>query len=417
MSRYYPLLLGWRFFRTGTGNRLVSFVSLLAVAGLILGVALMIVVMSVMNGFDREMRTRILGLVPHIQLVAEGGIDDWQNLREELLARPEVSSVEPFVRVAGLLNYHGRVKGVELLGIDETAAGSYARLGNLKERVETSDGKSNILLISEKIANELQVPVGAQITLLAPRSNTGQGSATPAMKVFTVAGFFNSRTTLDNTLAITTLGTAASVAGIAPAADGSLVPQGLQLGVEDVFLARSIAYELLDLLPPGFGFVDWIQTHGNLYQAIQMSRKMVGLLVFAVIAVAVFNVVAMLVMTVVEKQPAIAILKTQGASRRGILATFLVQGSLIGLVGVSVGSLLGVLGSLWIDNLVALIERLFEFQFLNVEIYPIDYIPADVCIQDVVLVIAVALGLNLLATLYPAWKAAMVLPGQVLRYE
>ncbi|MEH6638467.1 MAG: FtsX-like permease family protein [Porticoccaceae bacterium] len=428
----YPLLIGWRFFRAGSGNRLVSFVSLLAMAGLVLGVALMIVVMSVMNGFDREMRTRILGLVPHIQLYGEGGIENWRELRGDLLRRPEVLTVEPFVRVAGMLNYHGRVTGVELLGVDETATGPYQQLGDLNTATVSASTStltpppaktSDRLLISEKIAAELQVEEGAQLVLLAPRAGAsgGQTSRLPAMRVFTVAGIFSTHTTIDKTLVITTLATAADIAGLSQAGDpggnSPVLAQGLQLKVSDVFNARNTGYELLSLLPPGFGFVDWMQSHGNLYQAIQMSRKLVGLLVFAVIAVAVFNVIAMLVMTVVEKRPAIAILKTQGASRFEILQIFLVQGSLIGVFGVALGCVFGVLGSLGIENLMTLLQSWTGVQLLNLEVYPIDYIPADLRSLDVILVAVVALGLNLLAALYPAWKASAVMPGQVLRYE
>lgn len=428
----YPLLIGWRFFRAGSGNRLVSFVSLLAMAGLVLGVALMIVVMSVMNGFDREMRTRILGLVPHIQLYGEGGIENWRELRGDLLRRPEVLTVEPFVRVAGMLNYHGRVTGVELLGVDETATGPYQQLGDLNTATVSASTStltpppaktSDRLLISEKIAAELQVEEGAQLVLLAPRAGAsgGQTSRLPAMRVFTVAGIFSTHTTIDKTLVITTLATAADIAGLSQAGDpggnSPVLAQGLQLKVSDVFNARNTGYELLSLLPPGFGFVDWMQSHGNLYQAIQMSRKLVGLLVFAVIAVAVFNVIAMLVMTVVEKRPAIAILKTQGASRFEILQIFLVQGSLIGVFGVALGCVFGVLGSLGIENLMTLFQSWTGVQLLNLEVYPIDYIPADLRSSDVLIVAVVALGLNLLAALYPAWKASAVMPGQVLRYE
>ena len=440
MTRLYPLFIGWRFFRAGSGNRLVSFVSLLAIAGLVMGVALMILVMSVMNGFDREMRTRILGLVPHIQLYQEGGIDNWRDLRSDLLASPKVVSVEPFVRIAGMLNYHGRVTGVELLGVDESMAGVYQNLGRLDSGAhnpgpDSSSGgrgkgkgegeQSHQLLISQKIATELQIEEGAQLVLLAPnttQSHAGTASKLPVMRVFTVAGIFNTHTVLDKTLVITTLSTAAEIAGLAsPGAESDLAGvarvQGLQLEVSDVFDARATAYEVLNLLPPGFGFVDWMQTHGNLYQAIQMSRKMVGLLVFAVIAVAVFNVIAMLVMTVVEKRPAIAILKTQGASRLGIMLTFLVQGCLIGVFGVVLGCVFGVLGSLGIEGLMVALQHWTGLELLNLEVYPIDYIPADVRGLDVLSVALVALGLNILATLYPAWKASAVMPGQVLRYE
>ncbi|MGB5098704.1 MAG: FtsX-like permease family protein [Porticoccaceae bacterium] len=399
----YPLLIGWRFFRAGSGNRLVSFVSLLAVAGLVLGVALMILVLAVMNGFDREMRTRILGLVPHVQLSRDGGIADWQTLAPKLLEDPAILSATPFVRLGGMVNFHGRVVPVELLGASVSAGSRYAALGPLVRE----DG----LLLSRRIADRLGAKEGDALTLfVAGNDNSGRG-ATPVARAFRVTGIFATHTTLDNALVVTRLETAAALAGL----DGRV--QGLQLELVDPFAARAMVYRLLALLPAGYHFTDWLQTHGNLYQAINMSRSLVGTLVFAVIAVAVFNVVALLVMTVVEKRPAIAILKTQGATRGGIIGVFVTQGSLIGLLGVGLGVLLGCLGALVLGDVVKWLENLLDFRFLNLAVYPIDYIPADLRARDVIAVALVALGLNFLAALYPAWRAAAVPPAQVLRYE
>ncbi|MGD9983107.1 MAG: FtsX-like permease family protein [Porticoccaceae bacterium] len=398
----YPLLIGWRFFRAGSGNRLVSFVSLLAVAGLVLGVALMILVLAVMNGFDREMRTRILGLVPHVQLSRDGGIADWQTLAPKLLEDPAILSATPFVRLGGMVNFHGRVVPVELLGASATGS-RYAALGPLVQE----DG----LLLSRRIADRLGAKEGDALTLfVAGNDNAGRG-AMPVARAFRVTGIFATHTTLDNALVVTRLETAAALAGL----DGRV--QGLQLELADPFAARDMAYWLLAELPAGYRFADWLQTHGNLYQAINMSRSLVGTLVFAVIAVAVFNVVALLVMTVVEKRPAIAILKTQGATRAGIIGVFVTQGSLIGLLGVGLGTLLGCLGALALGDAVNWLENLLDFRFLNLAVYPIDYIPTDLRARDVLAVALVALGLNLLAALYPAWRAAAVPPAQVLRYE
>ena len=398
----YPLLIGWRFFRAGSGNRLVSFVSLLAVAGLVLGVALMILVLAVMNGFDREMRTRILGLVPHVQLSRDGGIVDWQTLAPRLREDPGILSVTPFVRLGGMVNFHGRVVPVELLGASATGS-RYAALGPLVRE----DG----LLLSRRIADRLGAKEGDALTLfVAGNDNSGRG-AMPVARAFRVTGIFATHTTLDNALVVTRLETAAALAGL----DGRV--QGLQLELADPFAARDMAYRLLAGLPVGYRFTDWLQTHGNLYQAINMSRSLVGTLVFAVIAVAVFNVVALLVMTVVEKRPAIAILKTQGATRAGIIGVFVTQGSLIGLLGVGLGTLLGCLGALVLGDAVNWLENLLDFRFLNLAVYPIDYIPTDLRARDVLAVALVALGLNLLAALYPAWRAAAVPPAQVLRYE
>jgi lipoprotein-releasing system permease protein len=397
MSPAYPLWIGWRLFRAGSGNRLVSFVSLLAVAGLVLGVALMIVVLAVMNGFDREMRERILGLVPHLQLMRSGGIGDWREVAERIAGDPQVVAAEPFVRLAGMLNHHGRSAPVELLG---AAPGSrYAALAPLP------DGEG--LLVSQRLAERLGAAPGATLTLFVPAA----GDALPVARAFRVAGVFATHTVLDNALVIASLAAAADIAGL-----GGRV-QGLQVELRDPLAARDTGYRLLGRLPADYRFIDWIQTHGNLYQAIQMSRKLVGILVFAVIAIAVFNVVALLVMTVVEKRPAIAILKTQGATRRGILAVFMTQGALIGLLGTALGSALGIAGALSLGELVRGLEQLFDFRFLSLSVYPIDYLPADLRLGDVLLVGSIGLGLNLLAALYPAWRAAAVPPAQVLRYE
>jgi lipoprotein-releasing system permease protein len=403
LMRGYPLLIGWRFFRAGSGNRLVSFVSLLAVAGLVLGVALMIVVLAVMNGFDREMRTRILGLVPHVQLFRDGGVADWQGLAARLREDPAVRGVTPYVRLGGMVNFQGRVAPVELLGVSAAAAGRYAALGPLT----AEDG----LLLSRRIADRLGAREGDALTLFVAGSDRDGRGALPVARAFRVSGIFATHTTLDNALVLTRLETAAAIAGL----DGRV--QGVQLELADPFAARTTAYRLLARLPADWHFVDWLQTHGNLYQAIDMSRRLVGLLVFAVIAVAVFNVVALLVMTVVEKRPAIAILKTQGATRGGIVGVFITQGSLIGLLGVGFGVVLGCSVALVLGDAVRWLEHRLDFQFLNVAVYPIDYIPTDLRARDVLAVAAVALGLNFLAALYPAWRAAAVPPAQVLRYE
>ena len=393
----YSLWIGWRLFRAGSGNRLVSFVSLLAVTGLVLGVALMIIVLSVMNGFDREMRGRILGLVPHIQLLRSGGIEDWRPLAQRVSGLSEVAGVEPFVRVAAMINHRGRSAPVELLGA--APGGRYASLGPLP------DGGG--LLVPQRLAERLDLTPGSSLTLFVPAA----GSGVPVVRAFRVAGVFATHTVLDNVLLITGLETAAELAGLA----GRV--QGLQLELRDPLEARATGYRLLEGLSPDYRFIDWIQTHGNLYQAIQMSRKLVGILVFAVVAIAVFNVVALLVMTVVEKRPAIAILKTQGASRGGILTVFMTQGALIGLLGVALGSVLGIAGALALGDLVRWVEDALDFRFLSLAVYPIDYLPTDLRASDVFLVAAVGLGLNLLAALYPAWRAAAVPPAQVLRYE
>jgi lipoprotein-releasing system permease protein len=402
------LFIGRRFFTAGSRNRLASFIAVLAIAGLVMGVALLIVVLSVMNGFDREMRERILGIVPHIQLFESGGIADWQALGETLNAVPGIEQATPFTSFQAMLNAKGVVKPVAVQGIS-LAAMDKGLADTLP--AETADWLRSGLVISSALADRLKVVAGDRITLMVPRTGAEQRPLAPAIQVFTLAGVVSTHTAEDNDLALVSLNVAGELTGLGAR------PLGMRIRVSDVFQARELGYHLLSLLPPRYSFIDWFQTHGNLYQAIQMSRQLVGLLIFLIIAIAVFNVISMLVMTVIDKRPAVAILKTLGSDNRSILGIFLVKGTLIGVAGCGLGVIFGVAGALGITDLVAWIENLMGFHFLNAEVYPIDYLPAQLRVRDVVIVVGVALGLNLCATLYPAWLAARVRPVEVLRYE
>lgn len=415
MFRGPVIYLGRRYFASGSSSRLASFISLLAMTGLVMGVAMLIIVLSVMNGFDREMRTRILGVVPHIQLFEPGGVTHWRTLAAEIASQPGVVEVTPFISFQAMINARGKIQAVTVQGllhgeIDSTMAAVLPpETGQWLSGVK-GESKGGLML-SKVLAEKLQVQAGHKLTLIVPRMGEGGRQLSPSIQVFTLAGIFDTHTAEDVGLALLHLDTAGAITGY-----GSN-PQGLRITIDDVFAARELGYTLVNGLPAGFNFIDWFQTHGNLYQAIQMSRQMVGLLIFLIIAIAVFNVVSMLIMTVVDKRPAIATLKTLGAENSTILGIFFVQGTLIGLTGCTIGLVLGVLGALYVSDLVAWIEHLFHFRFLNTEIYPIDYLPSQLKASDVVIVLVTALGLNFLATLYPAWKAARVRPAEILRYE
>lgn len=437
MNSLFPLLVGLRFFTSGSRNRLASFISVLAISGLVLGIAMLIIVLSVMNGFDREMRTRILGVIPHIQLFGpvdgnHRGLQRWQKVSEQVLEHPSVIAVSPFTQVEGIINFHGQTEAVQLRGMSLSRAASSGDLPLDPISVSLVNIDSiadDEIILSRFLANKLAIEPGQKLAFIAPQAgapdqSSGAGQL-PTVRIFKVAGLFATHTAIDAHLGVVNLRAAAAIAGLIaePASESAraedFVPpvQGLRISVDDVFAARTVAYELLDQLPLGYSFVDWLQSHGNLYQAIQMSRKLVGLLVFLIIGVAAFNVVAMLVMTVINKRPEIAILKTQGASARSILAIFLVQGAMIGLLGGVLGAALGCLGAWFVSDVVAWLQGVLHLQFLNIEIYPIDYLPSDLRFGDVGKVILVVLALNLLATLYPAWQAARVQPASVLRYE
>ena len=416
MFKPFPCYVGLRNFTSGSGNQLVSFISLLAILGLVLGEALLILVMSIMNGFDHEMESRILGAVPHVRLFKDGGIKDFPTLSEELTSQPNIHAVMPFAQIDGMLTSKGKARPVEVMGIDEELSHDF--VGQfIPQEIRSSLSASNKaesgkqLLLAQGVADKLSVATGDRVTLLVPQSAAGQRQLAPKVTSFVVAGIFSTHTTLDQRLVLTQLNVASELSGLYG------YPQGVQIKLDDIFQARETGFNLLRSLPSGYRFSDWIQTHGNLYQAIKMSRNMVSLLVFLIIAIAVFNVVSMLMMAVIDKQSAISILKTQGATNGEIVSIFLTQGCLIGAVGSLLGVGIGITCALNASDMVKGLESFLGFSFLNSEVYPIDYLPSVLLWSDVAMVVAVALILNFAATLYPALRAARTRPAEVLRYE
>jgi lipoprotein-releasing system permease protein len=403
-----PLFLGLRYFSSSGSTRLVSFISTLAISGLVLGVGLLVLVLSVMNGFDRELRERILSVVPHVQIIHNSGIENWQSQADIIAAQPSVSEVSPYNEVNGLINFRRDSRPIQLLGLSSEALP--AGIASVFNESGVELPVPGELLLSEVIATSLNVQLGQRVTIIIP------AAAGPTKAVsLKVAGVFSTHTEVDQLLAIASLQQVADIADIP--VSGRVLVKGFRVQIDDQFNARQLGYQILDQLPYGFGFRDWFQTHGNLYQAIQLSRNMVGLLIFMIVAIAAFNVVSMLMMSVIDKRRDIAILQTLGLSRPDILRLFLIQGAFIGLFGISIGVMLGVLGTVWVADLVSWMELLFGVTFLNTEVYPIDYIPVDLRWSDVVTVAGAALVLNLLATLYPALRASRVVPAEELRYE
>ena len=406
MFKSVPLFIGLRYFTSGgQGNRLVSFISMLAIAGLALGVALLVIVLSVMNGFDRELRERILSVVPHVQLIHGIGVTDWQTQQTLIEGLDQVSEVTPYNEAEGLIHSRQKTRPLQLLGLsaESLPSGLQAVLneGNL------SVPGANELLLSQPMAEDLNVVSGQRVTVIIPSIN---GSKTAAYS-FVVKGLFSTHTELDQLLGLASLEQVGDIAGVPG------MVQGFRLQVDDQFNAREIGYKLLEQLPFGYGFRDWFQTHGNLYQAIQLSRNMVGLLIFLIVAIAAFNVVSMLMMSVVSKRKDIAVLQTLGLSRGQLLKVFLIQGAMIGLFGIALGVLLGVLGCYWVADLVLWVESLLGASFLDTAVYPIDYVPVDLRWADVLQISTIAFMLNLLATIYPALRASRMVPAQELRFE
>ncbi len=407
--------IGARYTRARRRSLFVSFISFTSMIGLALGVLVMIVVLSVMNGFDHEMRTRVLGMVPHATVESPVPINDWQALGKRLVQHPQVSAVAPFIQMQGLLTHRGQVTKTLINAVDPeiepdvSIIGQFFREGSLDELQPGEFG----IVIGDKAAEKLGVGIGDKITFVAPEVTVTPAGVFPRMKRFTVSGIFHvGAGEIDGYVAMANISDLARLYRWSPDQ-----VQGLRLRFEDLFQAPRIAWELAGELGENFYSRDWTRTHGNLYQAIRMEKAMIGLLLLLIVAVAAFNIISTLVMVVTDKRGDIAILRTLGATPKQIMAIFMVQGTVIGVVGTLVGAVLGVLAALNVSSWIAALERLIGHKFLSADVYFIDYLPSRLMTSDVVQVCVAALVLSFFATLYPAWRAARTQPAEALRYE
>lgn len=388
---------------------LSTFLASLSALGLILAIALLIAVLSVMNGFDKEMRERILALVPHISVYATEPLIDWQPVASAIRARPEVQSVQPFVQFDALFM---RGRDIETgIGIGLPGAGHEGLLAALDRDLQQRFAAApSGLLLGSGLAHRLGAAPGDSLTLIVP----GADSSNPAETQFaavTLIGLLSTGTELDESAAVVRLELASELAGLS----GGIT--GLQVRVMDLFNVHGLGWSLLADLPVGYYTTNWMMTHGNLYSAIQLSRDLVSILLFSIIGVAAFNVVSSLVLVVFDKQGDIAILRTLGASGADITGIFLLQGAMIGIIGALLGSLSGVLLSLGIPRLVMGLEQLLGMRFLSTDVYPVSFLPVEILVSDVAWVSLVAFILCVLAALYPARRAARLAPAQILHQE
>jgi len=409
MAGHYSLWLGWRHALGRKGPALSVFLARTSMAGLALGVGLLICVLAVMSGFDRELRQRILGLVPHVSLIAGHDGADWQQAQAALSLHPEVAHATPVLQLSGMLVRGSEAAPGLLYGLDpevEKQVAAWVEVGGLPALTALGRDPESVVLGSA-LAERLKLAAGDRVTVLVP----GDGPARSAeVARLTVAALLHTGTELDQRLALVNL---AQARALAP---GRGV--GLRLLLHDLFAAPRLVSELnLQWQGEGFYSSDWTRHQGNLYSAIQLSRRLVGMMVAIVIAVAVFNVVAALVLVVNDKQGEIAILRSQGATSGDILLSFVTFGLLVGALGTGLGVALGVALALGIGDLVQWAERLLGVHFLRSDIYPVSFVPSDLRWLDVGRVAATALLLSALAAVYPAWRAARLLPAEVLRYD
>lgn len=386
-------------------------------AGLTLGVAVLILVLSVLNGFDRELRTRILGTVPHGLIEFESAQSDLQAVEDMLLADPNVAGVAPLNQGEGLLVANGRTVSVAVLGVDPSREGDVSIIPDHIVQGEFSAlGQTRFgIILGSGVAAQLGVIVGEQVTLLIPEATMSLAGVNPRLKRLMVVGVFEVGAQLDNQLTFVEFNDAAKLFRLG---DGVA---GLRIEFHNLFsapeLIRPLAQTASTLIGEPIRFQDWTRTQGNLFEAIQLEKTLIALLLTLIIAVAAFNIVSTLVMVVTDKRADIAILKTIGLSPQGVMTVFIVQGTLVGLVGTLLGVVLGVPLALSITHILSVLEQVFGFYLFNPSAYFISNLPSELRWSDVGLVAALSFILSLVATLYPAFKASRIVPAEVLNHE
>ncbi|MFM2054725.1 MAG: hypothetical protein RL456_2762 [Pseudomonadota bacterium] len=418
MNWPYELRIGWRYTRAGRAGRrngFISFISGVSMLGISLGVAALIIVLSVMNGFQKEVRDRMLSVIAHVEVFESGGgaLADWQALAATLSRHPQVRAAAPFVSAQALVargeDMHGAmVRGIspaEEAGVTPLAA--QLRDGPLARLQPGSWG----VVIGAQLARTLGVREGDPITLITPGGQTTPAGVVPRLKQVTVAGVFNAgHYEYDSGLVLMHIDDAARLFRTGG-------PVGVQLRLADQQAARQVSADLGASLGPQYLVRDWTRTNAAWYDAVQIEKRMMFIILTLIVAVAAFNLVSTLVMTVTDKQADIAILRTLGASPRSIMGIFMVQGAASGVIGTLGGLLLGLLVAFNVDVIVPALERLFNASFLPGSIYLISKMPSDPQASDIVPIGLISLVLAFVATLYPSWRASRVNPAEALRYE
>jgi lipoprotein-releasing system permease protein len=409
------MLVGLRYIRAKRRNRFVSFIPLVSMLGIALGVAALIVILSVMNGFHKELRARILGVASHVQISGQGGrLADWPKVAELASQDPRVVAAAPFVNAQALLSSGPGVRGTVVRGIEPVLEEKVADIGShmISGSLDEIEPGAFRIVLGVELARALGAGRGDKVTLIAPQGLMTPAGLLPRTKQFTVSGVFDVGTfEYDSGLALVDLEDAQRVYAM-----GDRV-SGVRLKLRDLFAAPEVAAQVGARLGPGVSVTDWTRSHASFFRAVQIEKYVMFVILLLIVTVAACNVVSTLVMVVTDKQPDIAILRTLGASPKGIMKIFMVQGALIGVLGTLGGVASGVALALNIDVVVPFLERLLNVQVLPPDLYYITELPSELQRGDVAVITLVSLAISLVATLYPSWRASRVNPAEALRYE
>ncbi len=415
MYRPIELFIGLRYTRAKRRNHFISFISFSSMLGIMLGVMALIVVLSVMNGFHKEVKERILGMASHATISAvDGGLNDWYKVMDRAAELPEVIGLAPYVEGQGMLINGQKVSGVMLRGILPKQEGQVSTVVESMKQGSVDDlvaGEYGIIL-GRELAFVLDVIVGDKITLVTPQVSVTPAGIMPRLKRFTVRGIFEvGMGEYDRGVAVIHLKDAAKLMRLGQGVTG------IRLKLNDMYEARRVTRELANRMGGYYRISDWTMKHRNFFSALQTEKRMMSIILFLIVAVATFNIVSTLVMVVTDKESDIAILRTLGLSPRSIMAIFIIQGATLGIFGSIFGVIGGVALAANLEAIVSWIEGVFNVDFIDPSVYYISKLPSEIHIEDVTTIGLAAFALTLLATLYPAWTAARTQPAEALSYE
>lgn len=413
---FHPLsiFIGLRYTRAKRRNHFISFISLISILGIALGVTALITVLSVMNGFEKELRERILGMASHAMILEDGGLRDWELVVESATQHEDIIGYAPYIQGEGMLTFGKEVNGTLVRGIlpQWEPKVSEVHKSMLIGAIEDLQPGSYNIILGADLARTLGVLEGDKVTLVAPQAIVTPAGILPRLRRFTVTGIFEvGMYEYDSALALVHLQDAAKLFRL-----GDRVT-GVRLSMNDIFEAPRVVRELARQLPGDYLVSDWTRQHANFFRALKIEKRMMFVILSLIVAVAAFNILSTIVMVVTDKVTEIAVMRTLGASPGGIMGIFMVQGTVIGVVGTLLGALGGISLALNVDTIVPAIEQMFSIQFLPADVYYISEFPSDLHWDDVAFITTVSLMASILFTLYPAWQASRTQPAEALRYE